>query len=821
MPPPISGLSEAEVQARRREGRINFTRASHAKSTREIFLENILTVFNFINFAIIAFLFGVFVWSDDVRLLLDSVGIITVVIANTAIAIVQEFRTRAILENTRLLLSREVTVVREGKETVIEPSDVVEGDVVKIHRGEYAVVDGSVIHSLGLEMDESLLTGESLTIDKPIGSQLFSGSYCVAGTGYYVAERVGQSSYASRITALAREYKFVSTPLQKRVDKIFVWSFVIALGLAFFEIMLRASSGSLSDVDFIRRIATVVITLLPEGLVFFTTVVFAAGVYRVMKLGAVVQKLNAIESFSAVDVVCLDKTGTLTENHLSLHAFYAFENGVSEPSIKQLLGAFAHASSDSNATIQALRHLPKTQSQVIAELPFSSARKFSALQLKTDLGEFSLALGGYEVLAPFLDEPNQRVLSRTLEERGLRGYRNLLFAQLGDDQPLSSLASLNGEMRLKVKPLALICLSGAIRSDAPDALALFRNNHIDIKILSGDSADSVQATLNDIGWKTTKGDVITGAELDVLDATAFAARVQEKSVFARLSPEHKQRIIRALNKRRRTAMIGDGVNDVPAVKEATLGIAMEEGSSITKEIADIVLLKNKFSILPKIFEQGRLILNTVLSISQLYLTKNLIVLLLEILTLLFGALFPLTPRRSGLLSLLGVALPVYFITAFNTRTSPPRAFFTELFSFIAASLIAFASASYLSQYLAQLFFEPTLVEEQMAMTSALVVMCLGNFVYLASRSNPEKLSLFWQSSAIVLLLYAFLAHTTWSFFPINLIKTFYEIENFRVAIWGAISLGSALGLALLFALHRLSERWLSALYVASLRPESR
>ncbi|MFN3426703.1 MAG: HAD-IC family P-type ATPase [Candidatus Thermochlorobacter sp.] len=807
MPLPISGLSEAEVQERRREGRVNFTRTSHAKSTREIFLENILTVFNLINFAIIAFLFGVFVWSDDIRLLLDSVGIITVVFANTAIAIVQEFRTRAILENTRLLLSREVTVVRAGKEIIIEPSEVVEGDVVKIHRGEYAVVDGSVVHSLGLEMDESLLTGESLTIEKPVGSALFSGSYCVAGTGYYVAERVGQSSYASRITALAREYKFVSTPLQQRVDKIFVWSFVIALGLAFFEILMRAQTGGLSDLDFIRRIATVVITLLPEGLVFFTTVVFAAGVYRVMKLGAVVQKLNAIESFSTVNVVCLDKTGTLTESHLSLHALHAFENGVSESSIKQLLGAFAHASSDSNATIQALRHLPKIPSQVIAELPFNSARKFSALQLKTELGEFSLALGGYEVLLPFLDEANQRVLNRTLEEHGLRGYRNLIFASLSDGAPLNLLSSLNGETALKLKPLALICLSGAVRSDAHDALALFRKNHIDIKILSGDSADSVQATLNDIGWKTTKSDVVTGAELDTLTAHQFVERVQEKSVFARLSPEHKQRIIRALNKHWRTAMIGDGVNDVPAVKEATLGIAMEEGSSITKEIADIVLLKNKFSLLPKIFEQGRLILNTVLSISKLYLTKNLIVLLLEISTVLFGALFPLTPRRSGLLSLLGVALPVYFITAFNTRTSAPRAFFTELFSFIAISLVAFASASYLSQYLTQLFFAPTLVEEKMAMTSALVVMCLGNFIYLAMRANSEKLSLFVQSSALVLLLYVFLAHTSWNIFPLNLIKTFYEIENFRIEIWGAISLGSAVGLALLFAMHRLSERW--------------
>jgi hypothetical protein len=179
--------------------------------------------------------------------------------------------------------------------------------------------------------------------------------------------------------------------------------------------------------------------------------------------------------------------------------------------------------------------------------------------------------------------------------------------------------------------------------------------------------------------------------------------------------------------------------------------------------------------------------------------------------MLCGALFPLTPRRSGLLSLLGVAMPVYFITAFNTRTAPPRAFFIELFSFIAVSLVAFATASYLSQYLTQLLLAPTLYEEQMAMTSALVIMCLGNFIYLSMRANAQKLALFVWSSVITLLLYAFLTHTSWSFFPINAIKIFYEIENFRFEIWGTILLGSSVGLALLFALHHLCECWLNRL----------
>lgn len=796
---------------RRQQGRINAARSPHTKSTREIVLENTLTVFNFINFGIIAFLLGVFVWSSDMRLLLDSVGIILVVVSNTAIAIVQEFRTRAILENTRLLLSREVTVVRDGKEQVIDPAEVVEGDVLKITRGEYAVVDGTVVASIALEMDESLLTGESLTIEKPVGSQLFSGSYCVAGSGYYVAERVGSSSFAARITALAKEYKFVSTPLQRKIDKIFVWSFVIVLVLALLEILARANAGHLSDLEFIRRIVTVVVTLLPEGLVFFTTVVFATGVYRVMKLGAVVQKLNAVESFSTVDVVCLDKTGTLTENHLSLHAVYAFENGISEPNIKRLLSAFAFASSDSNATIQALRQLPSEPSQVLEELPFSSARKFSAMRLETDFGKFALALGGYEVLAKFLDEPNQRALNSILDARNLRGYRNLLFAELQDGAALSLLANAAPENKVRLKPLALISLSGAPRADIAQALELFRENRIELKILSGDAAESVQATLRDIGWNTTEADVMTGAEIDKMDAQSFAEKVRTKSVFARLTPEHKQRIIRELNKHRRTAMIGDGVNDVPAVKEATLGIAMEEGSSITKEIADIVLLKNRFSLLPKIFEQGRIILNTVLAIAKLYLTKNLIVLLLEIVTISLGALFPLTPRRSALLSLLGVALPVYFITAFNQRTSPPRAFFTELFAFIAVSLLAFSAACYAAQGVAVLWFEPSLLEEKMVMVSALVVMCLGNFVYLSRYANAEKTALYVQASLGILLLYAFLAHTTWNPFPLNAIKTFYEIENFRAELWLAIAVGSSLGLGLLWVLHQLVERWLERL----------
>ncbi len=803
MIPQLRGLTESEATQRAAAGKSNKQTNPHAKTAREIILENSLTIFNLINFGIIALLFVIFLITNDDRLLLDSVGTVIVVVVNTVISIVQEFRTREILSRTRLMLERDVIVVREGVERQIPQERIVEGDVVKIGRGDFAAVDGEVLASTMLEMDESLLTGESLTIEKPVGAKLFSGSFCVSGSGYYVAERVGAEAYAAKISRLAKEYKFVSTPLQKKVDQIFIVSFIIAMILAAIEVISHAAQGTLLDVEFIRRVATLVITLLPEGLVFFTTVVFAAGVYRVMKMGAVVQKLNAIESFSTVEAVCLDKTGTLTENQLAVQSVLPI-NGLSPSDVTALLGAFAKASSDSNATILALRQLPNEKTPtVLEELPFSSARKFSALKLKLADAEATFALGAIELLESKLTDDAKAVALNAIRENGLTGYRNLLFAELPENAPLSALAA---ETALMLKPLAVVSLTGPIRADAHIALQLFRDNNVRLKILSGDAIDSVQATLHRVGWNAGESDCITGAALEKLSDAEFESAVKEKSVFARLKPEQKQKIIRQLNKSQRTAMIGDGVNDVPAVKEATLGIAMEEGSAITKEVADIVLLKNKFSVLPKIFEEGRIIMNSVSAIAKLYLTKNLIVLLLGVVTIALGTVFPLTPRRSGLLAIIGVSLPVYFITAFNKKTTPSNAFFTELFAFIGASLIATTGASYLTEFLVGLTFEHTAVELQMSMLSALVALCVANAYWISTQSNPEKQGVFLKASAVIMFVYAFLTQTEWTIFPINVIKAFYEIENFRWQLWGVIGFSSALGIALLFALHRLAER---------------
>ncbi|MDX2127818.1 MAG: HAD-IC family P-type ATPase [Chloroherpetonaceae bacterium] len=789
------GISLEEVKKRTKEGKTNHSKAQHLKPTTEIILENALNIFNIINLIIIGVLTSVYFATNDFRLVLDSIGILIVVFANTIIAIVQELRTRRILERARILVERKVTVIREGKAYEIEHSEIVQGDVLKIQRGEFAVVDGPLIQSSRLEMDESLLSGENHVVEKEIGASIFSGSFAVSGTGFYEAASIGDESYANKISSLAKEYKFQRTPLQMKIDAIFVWSFALAVLLTLFELIIRNYYGSLNDIEFIRRVATVVITLLPEGLVFFATVVFAKGVYQIMKLGAVVQKLNAIESFSTVTTVCFDKTGTLTENELSIESLFNISKEYSDEEVEKVIGTGASLFSESNPTLEALKKLSFHQSRKFDEIPFNSVRKYSGISFEALGKPFKLILGATEMIAGKSTLTVRERIEEALKNSPSQNSRSIIAVLLPETMEFEEVFKSN---QIEFIPLAIITLHNALRHDTKEALELFAQNKIQLKLLSGDHAGSILGTLKEANWVVENDKVITGNELDKIDEDEFKKVVKEKVVFARLSPEQKKRIIRQLNHSERTVMIGDGVNDVPAVKEATLGIAMESGSSITKEIADIVLLNNKFSILPSIFKEGKVIMSTVLSISQLYLTKNLLVLCLEIMTLLFGTIFPLTPRRSGLVSVLGVAIPVYFITLFNKNEIELGTFFERLFKFISVSLVALLGSGFCALEVGKHFFDLSPIEEKMIMVSTYAIICIGNFYYICLNAIPEKRWSIISIGMVLFALYFSLIHLPWKFFPANLINAFYEIEPFRIILWLPILTVSMFFLFLMF-----------------------
>ena len=376
----IIGLTSAEVKDRFAKKQYNRSSRTKTKTIGEILIENVLSVFNFIIGLIVIFFVFFYLRSFDSRLLLDAIGIFMVAFINTMISIYQEIKAKKVLDKVNLLLKKNVTVVRDGQQCLVPHNKIVLDDVIFLQRGDQAVVDGRVLQANHLEIDESLLTGESVPIAKTAGGQILSGSFCLSGNGYYVAERVGDDSYASQVTRLAKKYKFTLTPLQRRINFFVKALFGAAIVVVLLKILLTRNS-SLLEIDAVREMGTILESLVPQGLVLMSSVTFAIGVHRISKVGAIVQKLNAVESFSNVQVTCMDKTGTLTQNKLSVQQIIPLAAGISEDEINRFLGTYARLSSDKNATIRALESFsPDEEAAAMDEIPFNSERKMSLLK---------------------------------------------------------------------------------------------------------------------------------------------------------------------------------------------------------------------------------------------------------------------------------------------------------------------------------------------------------------------------------------------------------------------------------------------------------
>ncbi len=719
----LKGLTNAEVNERKSKGLINKAAKARTKTIREIFIENIFSLFNFIILGIIAGVIYFYFKTSDQRLLLDSIGILTIAIINTAIAITQEIKSKRALDKVNLLLKRKVRVLREGIEEEIETEGIVKDEVIYISRGDQIVVDGKVLESNYLEIDESLLTGESVPINKETGSEVLSGSFCVSGSGYYIAERIGSESYAETVTGLAKKYKFVLTPLQKKINAILKVLFISALLLSVVKIFI--GPGDESDTNFVRDIATILISLVPQGLVLTASVTYALGVYRISKIGAIIQKLNAIESFSNVQVVCMDKTGTLTQNKLSVHKVTNLSE-MPEDELKQLLGTYSHLSTEKNATNRALDIFPHNETAVkLEEMPFSSTLKMSMVRF--DDGNLYI-LGAYDILLEKTGEAEKNIFAEKYEKENLELYRNLIFGKIETNK---SILELKDKLdAIIINPYCIISIADTIRDDVFDAMKLFEKNGIKFKILSGDSTQSIKAIMEKIGWKVETEQLITGQELEALSESGFEKAINEKLVFARLIPEHKLRIIKTLKKQKiYTAMIGDGVNDLPAIKESDMGIAMEEGSAITKEVADIVLLKNKFSLLPQIFDEGNRIVNSVKLISKLFLTKNFMVILLTVLSF-FALEYPLTPRRVSLLNIFAIGFPALILTMRNKNVAKTKKFLSEVFTYVITASVVIVAGGYAGYYLTN--------RSDMAMLTVMIFIAVASFIVVSRYAEQNR-----------------------------------------------------------------------------------
>lgn len=801
----FTGLTSAQVNERVARGQRNVTSKTRTKRTREILFDNIFSVFNFVVLGIIAFLFFFYFRTKDGRLLLDSVRVFSVAFINTILAVSQEIKAKKALDKVNLLLARVVTVIRDGRKVSIDQTEIVADDLILIERGDQVVVDGKVTESNHLEIDESLLTGESVPVFKSEGEEVLSGSFCVSGNGFYVAERVGDACHAVEITNLARKFKHTVTPLQKKIDHIVELMMLASVILVLFEILFDPQA-SFGQMDFIRRLSTLVISLLPQGLVLMASITFALGVYRISRIGAIIEKLNAIESFSNVQIVCMDKTGTLTQNKLSVNKITLLGEQYGRAEAESLLGTYARLSSDKNATLRTLEPFPGDErARLLDEIPFSSEKKMSLISVEIDGQKTVFILGAFDLLLPSVIPGPQERVGGLFEEGRLSVYRNVLFGKVAGGTQLDDLR--RDSSKIRIEPICIVSITDQVRGDVMEAIRLFQSQQIDFKILSGDAPEAVQAVAREIGWDIPDDKLVTGRELDETADADLTKVVLDKLIFARLRPDHKLRIIEALKGEKiYTAMIGDGVNDLPAIKAADMGIAMEEGSKITKEVADIVLLKNRFSLLPSIFDEGNKIVNTVSAVAKLFLTKNFLVIYLSLLTTFFLFQFPLTPGRVSLINIFAIALPSFVIALRNADVSKAQNFTKDLFSFVIISSLFIATAGHLGEHITPMFYAISETDLQMVMLSIMVITSIASFFSVALHKGETNVRVYLLYGLGILAGYIFLAAVKIDFVPLNWLKKFYEIEYLDTRYWGMVALISLVSAILLFVVQKLRER---------------
>jgi cation-transporting P-type ATPase E len=635
----LPGLNAAEVQQRRERGETNQYEARVNRSYWDIFRDNVLNLFNIVLFSLL----GVVLFMKDYGTIVFA-GFS--VVSNTFLGMIQEMSAKRRLDRLAAMTVQKAMVWRDGKRQEIPMREVVKDDVLELEPGTKAVVDGIVLQSDALEMDESLLTGESDAVFKDIGTEIFSGSFCTAGKGMMKATRVGAESNINRLSEVAKVYKKLRTPTQKRIDIIVEFS-VIAMFIfvpMLFINNLLVTTPPLPPLQAVRNAVVFVTTLVPQGLVLTAILSLTIGAIKISMQETLVQKVNAVESLANASVLCFDKTGTLTKNELAV-AEIIFLGDNDEQAVKQALANYLANLAYRNRTASTVQtyieqSVKSDGRRKTREIPFTSGRKWGGIVY----GEETWLLGAAERLLP----PHHVALikAHNLSEAGMRV---LAFSKMNG---IPESDRLNGE----VEGLALVVMSDQIRDDIQQTLADLRAEGLKLKVLSGDNIETVQSIAKEAGM------VITGAyegkELDAMSDEVLEKIAQEANVFARVEPNTKRRIIAALQRQREyVAMVGDGVNDVPALKQADLAIVMNDGTQISKDVADIVLLNNAMSTLPRAFREGREITQSIFGTTKLFMIRAVYHVALFVFVLFMSLPFPITPVQISWVTFGSVNMP--------------------------------------------------------------------------------------------------------------------------------------------------------------------
>jgi len=714
------GLSEAEVAQRVADGSTNDVPARAGRTVEEIVRANVFTRIN----AILGVLLVIV--SSTGSVVNGLFGIL--IVANSAIGIIQEVRAKRTLDALAIVGQAKPLVRRQSGTAPRAPSDVVLDDVIEIGPGDQIVVDGEVLEESNLEVDESLLTGEADPMAKDVGDEVKSGSFVVAGSGAYRATKVGREAYAAKLAEEASKFTLVKSELRSGIDQIlrFITYLLIPAGLLTIYTQLFTTDAGWRES--VLRMVGALVPMVPEGLVLMTSIAFAVGVVRLGRRQCLVQELPAIEGLARVDVVCADKTGTLTENGMRLADLTTF----TEDDCRAALAALAADDDRPNASMQAIAEVYDQPPgwTATARAPFKSATKWSGTSYEHH--------GNWVIGAPdVLLDPSSRHADEA-ERIGARGLRVLLLGS--SDRPVDALDAPG-----VVTPVALVVLEQRVRPDAHDTLEYFAAQRVTVKVISGDNAVSVGAVADGLGLH---GETIDARNLPE-EPEALADTVAEYTTFGRVRPDQKRAMVHALQSRGHTvAMTGDGVNDVLALKDADIGVAMGSGSPASRAVAQIVLLDDRFATLPHVVGEGRRVIGNIERVSNLFLTKTVYSVLLAVLVgvaglsaKIFGTdplLFPFQPIHVTIAAWFTIGIPAFVLSLAPNRERAHTGFVRRVMTSALPSGLVIGIATFVSYLLAYEGRAATAVEQTQASTAALITLLVGALWVLAVVARPYE-----------------------------------------------------------------------------------
>lgn len=726
----IAGLTDAEVAQRVAEGNSNAVRDRATRSIADIVRANVFTRIN----AILGVLLLIVLATGS--LINGMFGLL--IVANSVVGMVQEIRAKQTLDALAIVGQAKPLVRRRSGTRALPPAEVVLDDIIELGPGDQVVVDGQVVEETNLEVDESLLTGEADPIEKATGDAVMSGSFVVAGTGAYRATKVGPEAYAAKLAEEASKFTLVKSELRNGINRIlqFITYLLVPAGLlTIYTQLFTTHAGWRQSV---LRTVGALVPMVPEGLVLLTSVAFAVGVIRLGQRRCLVQELPAIEGLARVDVVCADKTGTLTENGMRVAGVQEFET--QRYDVADALAALAAADPRPNASMQAIAETYRRPPDwnATATAPFRSSTKWSGVSFG-DHGNW--VIGAPDVL---LDPAS--AAAEQAERIGAQGLRVLLLGT--GDVPVD-----HPDAPGRVSPAALVVLEQRVRADAAETLDYFAEQGVSVKVISGDNAVSVGAVAGKLGLR---GETMDARTLPA-EPPQLADALDAYTTFGRVRPDQKRAIVRALQSHGHTvAMTGDGVNDVLALKDADIGVAMGAGSPASRAVAQIVLLDNRFATLPYVVGEGRRVIGNIERVANLFLTKTVYSVLLALLVgieCLFSKaldadplLYPFQPIHVTIAAWFTIGIPSFILSLAPNNERAHPGFVRRVLSSALPSGLIVGTATFASYLLAYHGRHATFQQQEQASTAALITLLMTALWVLAVVARPYQ----WWRVALVI-----------------------------------------------------------------------